>query len=93
MFEIVVCEVREKCPVYKMGDKMVADDPRLVLRETDAVSTHALSSLLHYVLALQEGADPVKLGLSKPEDWKNAFIQCVDPWKPILMVEPSFSDA
>ena len=58
------------------------DDPRIVLEETDAVRVHALSSLLHYVRALEEGADPVKLGLSKPEDREHAYIQCVDHGEP-----------
>ena len=61
------------------------DDPKIVLRETDALCTHALSSLLHYVIALEEGADPVKLGLSKPEDREHAYIQCVDPGKPYTL--------
>ena len=82
MLEIEVCEIRGKCPVHKVGDKIVIDDPRIVLEETDAVCVHALSSLLHYVLALEEGADPVKLGLSKPEDREHAYIQCVDPGEP-----------
>jgi uncharacterized repeat protein (TIGR04076 family) len=82
MLEIEVCEIRGKCPVYRAGDKMVVDGPKIVLRETDALCTHALSCLLHYVLALEEGADPVKLGLSKLEDKEHAYIQCVDPWKP-----------
>lgn len=82
MLKIEVCEVRGKCPVHKVGDKIVIDDPRIVLNETDALCTHALSSLLHYVLALEEGADPVKLGLSKLGDREHAYIQCVDPGKP-----------
>ena len=82
MLEIEVCEIRGRCPVYRVGDKIVVDDPRIVLRETDALCTHALSSLLHYILALEEGVDPVKLGLSKPEDREHAYIQCVDPWRP-----------
>jgi uncharacterized repeat protein (TIGR04076 family) len=82
MLEIEVCEIRGKCPVHKVGDKIVIDDPKIVLCKTDALCTHALSSLLHYVLALGEGADPVKLGLSKPEDREHAYIQCLDPGKP-----------
>lgn len=82
MLEIVVCEIRGKCPVHKVGDRILVDDPKILLRETDALCTHALSSLLHYVLALEEGVDPVKLGLSTPEDRKHAFIQCVDPGEP-----------
>jgi uncharacterized repeat protein (TIGR04076 family) len=82
MLEIEVCEIRGTCPVYKLGDKIVVDDPKIVLRKTDALCTHALSCLLHYVLALEEGADSVKLGLSKPKDKEHAYIQCVDPGKP-----------
>lgn len=82
MLEIVVHEIRGRCPVYKVGDRMLIDDPRILGDETDAICTHALSSLLHYVLALEEGVDPVKLGLSKPEDRQHAYIQCLDPGKP-----------
>lgn len=82
MLEIEVCEVRGHCPVYRVGDKITVDDPKIVLEKTDALCTHALSSLLHYVLALERGADPVQLGLSKPKDKKYAYIQCVDPGEP-----------
>lgn len=80
MLEIRVCEIKGECPLYKVGDRMVIDGPKIVLEETDAVCVHALSSLLHYVVALDEGADPRKLGLSK--DSENAYIQCVDPGQP-----------
>jgi uncharacterized repeat protein (TIGR04076 family) len=82
MLEIEVCEIRGKCPVHKVGDKIAVDGPKIVLCETDALCTHALSSLLHYVLVLERGADPVELGLSKPENREHAYIQCVDPGKP-----------
>ncbi len=58
------------------------DYPQIVLEKTDALCTHDLSSLLHYVIALEEGVDPVKLGLSKPDDKENAYIQCLDLGKP-----------
>jgi len=82
MLEIEVCEIRGKCPVHKVGDIIVVDGPRMILDKTDSVCVHALSSLLHYVVALEEGADPIKLGLSKPEDKEYAYIQCVDPGEP-----------
>jgi uncharacterized repeat protein (TIGR04076 family) len=82
MLEIEVIEVRGSCPVHKVGDKIVIDDPKIVLEKTDALCTHALSSLLHYIIALEEGVDPVKLGLSKPHDREHAYIQCVDPGAP-----------
>lgn len=80
MLEIEVCEVKGYCPVHKVGDKIVIDGAELVLERTDAVCVHALSSLLHYVVALDEKADPRKLGLSKEKE--KAYIQCVDPGEP-----------
>jgi uncharacterized repeat protein (TIGR04076 family) len=82
MLEIEVVEVRGHCPVYNVGDRIVVADPEIVLEKTDALCTHALSSLLHYVMVLERGADPVELGLSKPEDREHAYIQCVDPGEP-----------
>lgn len=82
MLEIVVCEVRGYCPVYKVGDRIVVDDPKIDLEKTDALCVHALSSLLHYVLVLDRAWNAVDLGLTKPEDEENAYIQCVDPGEP-----------
>jgi uncharacterized repeat protein (TIGR04076 family) len=82
MLEIVVCEIRGKCPVHKVGDRIVFDDPQILLEHTDALCVHALSALLHYALILNSGADTIKLGLSKPEDKEHAYIQCVDPGEP-----------
>ena len=82
MLEIEVVEVRGKCPVHRVGDKIVIDGASIVLDKTDALCIHALSVILHYAVALDEGADPVKLGLTKPEDKENAYVQCVDPWRP-----------
>ena len=82
MLEIEVVEVRGRCPVYSVGDKIVVDDPEIVLEKTDALCTHALSSMLHYVLVLERGADPVALGLSKAGDVEHAYIQCGDPGTP-----------
>jgi len=52
MLEINVVEVRGKCPVHKVGDKMVIDGPKIVLEETDALCIHALSVILHYAVVL-----------------------------------------
>jgi len=82
LLEIKVHEIRGECPVYKVGDRMVIDGPKIVLEETDAVCVHALSTLLHYVVALDEGADSVKLGLARPEEKDYAYMQCVDPGEP-----------
>ena len=59
---------------------MVIDGARIRLDQTDAIYVHALSTMLHYIVALDEGADPVKLGLSKNRG--HAYIKCVDLGEP-----------
>jgi len=82
MLEIIVHEIKGKCPVYKAGDKITIDDPEIILEKTDALCTHALSTLLHYVLILKHDWCPVKLGLTTPGDTDSAYMQCVDPGEP-----------
>lgn len=82
MLEIQVVEIRGDCPVHRVGDKIVIDGPKILLEKTDACCVHALSTLLHYVVALDHGVDPAKLGLTKPQDKEHAYIQCVDPYEP-----------
>ncbi len=80
MLEIEVYEIKGYCPVFKVGDRIVIDGPRLILEKTDAVCVHALAPLLHYIVALDRGVDPRVLGLSKSPN--EAYIQCVDPGEP-----------
>ena len=82
MLEVEVCEIRGSCPVHELGHKIVIEGPEIVLEKTDALCIHALSTLLHYAVALDHGVDPVELGLAKPEDKDHAYIQCVDPYEP-----------
>ena len=74
---IRVKEIRGNCVVFKGGEKIVIEGPELNLKETDKVCIHALPPLLHYVVALREGVDPVKLGLAKEGNNACAYIQCV----------------
>jgi len=78
VFEVV--EIRGRCPVYKKGDKIIIRGPEIDLKRTDALCIHALESILHYAVALREGVNPVKLGLSKDRNY--AYIQCLDPGEP-----------
>jgi len=82
MLEVEVLKIKGYCPVHKIGDKIVIDGPRILLEKTDALCIHALPSLLHYIVALDHGVDPVKLGLTRQEDRGHAYIQCVDPHEP-----------
>jgi len=82
LLEIRVHEIRGFCPIYKIGDRIVVDGPRIVLEETDALCTHALSTILHYTTVLEHRWCPVELGLTTKRDRKHAYVQCVDPGKP-----------
>ena len=82
MLEITVHEIRGHCPVYKEGDRIVFKDPEIVLQETDALCTHALSTILHYTTILENHWIPLQLGLTSEGDEEHAYLQCVDPGKP-----------
>ncbi len=79
-FVAEVVEVRGRCPVFKVGDRIVIEGPRVVMEETDAICVHALPVILHYMIAVREGVSTKKLGLSKEEGV--AYLQCPDPGEP-----------
>ena len=58
------------------------DAPRILLNRTDALCTHALSTLLYYITILEHDWCPVELGLTTPEEPEYAYMQCVDPGEP-----------
>ena len=75
---INVKEIKGNCLVYSLGDRIVLDEGyRFNLKETDNVCMHSLSSIMPYHIALYNGVDPRKLGLSR--DGKKAYVQCLDP--------------
>jgi len=82
VLEIKVHEIKGFCPVYKKDDRIIIEDPKIVLDKTDALCTHALSTILHYTTILEHDWCPVKLGLTTKKDGEHAYMQCVDPGKP-----------
>jgi len=82
MLEITVDEIKGHCPVYKLGDRIVIDGPEIVMGKTDALCTHALSTLLHYTTILDHEWVALELGLTREGDEENAYMQCVDPGQP-----------
>ncbi|ASJ01962.1 TIGR04076 family protein [Thermococcus profundus] len=77
--EIRVVEIRGKCPVFRVGDRIVIEGPAINLKETDAVCTHAFASFLPYIVALRKGIKPSELGLGGRD---KAYVQCLDPGPP-----------
>ncbi len=82
VLEIKVHEIKGFCPVYKKDDRIIIEDPKIVLNKTDALCTHALSTILHYTTVLEHDWCPVEKGLTTENDPGHAYIQCVDPGKP-----------
>ena len=82
MLEITVHDIKGNCPVYKVGDRIIIQNPEIKLKETDALCIHALPTILHYALILEYNWIPLKLGLTKKDDTDNAYLQCLDPGHP-----------
>ena len=74
-------EIRGRCPVFDVGDKIVIEEPRIVLKKTDACCIHALGSILTTMIALSRGVSFKELGLSK-DDHNVGYVQCLDPGLP-----------
>ena len=61
MLEITVHEIKGHCPVYQEGDRITIKDPEIDLDKTDALCTHALSTILHYTTILEHDWIPLAL--------------------------------
>ena len=78
---IIVKEIRGKCPVFKIGEKIVVESPKVLVSETDSICIHAFGCLLPMLVPLTHGTSFKKLGLTK-EEGEIGYIQCLDPGKP-----------
>lgn len=78
---ITVKEIRGKCPVFKVGDKIIVEEPKIVIGKTDAFCVHAFGSMLSMIIPLSRGASFKELGLAK-EEGEVGYVQCLDPGRP-----------
>jgi len=78
---ITVKEIRGRCPVFNVGDKIVVEEPKIALEKTDALCIHAFGSMLSMIVALSRGVSFKELGLAK-EDENFGYVQCLDPGLP-----------
>lgn len=74
-------KIRGKCPVFKVGDKITVETPKIVLKETDAFCVHAFGSMISMITALSRGISFKELGLAKKEG-DIGYVQCLDPGTP-----------
>ena len=76
MYRVVleVKEVKGECAAgYKVGDKLVIEEPSIISSESSNVCLYALGALLPYLTALYRD--------TPQEDWINQIeeLQCPDP--------------
>ena len=81
---LTVKEIRGKCPVHKLGDKIVVESPEIVTDKTDALCIHALGSMLSVLVPLARGVGFKELGLTVKEG-NVGYIQCLDPGPPYTL--------
>lgn len=76
---IKVVEIKGRCPVYDVGNKITLKDGYILdTEESDMVCMHSLASILPYYIALAKGVEAKEIGLSRG-DSKEAYVQCLDP--------------
>jgi len=78
---LTVKEIRGKCPVHKLGDRIVVESPEIVTAKTDALCVHALGSMLSMLVPLARGVSFKDLGLAVKEG-DVGYVQCLDPGPP-----------
>jgi len=78
---ITVKEIRGKCPVHKLGDRIVIDSPKIAVEETDNLCVHAFGCILSMIVPLSHRMSFKELGLAK-EKGERGYFQCLDPGKP-----------
>ncbi len=78
---ISVKEIRGNCPVFKVGDRIVVESPKIIVEKTDSICVHAFGCMLSMIVALSRGISFKNLGLAR-EEGEKGYIQCLDPGKP-----------
>jgi uncharacterized repeat protein (TIGR04076 family) len=76
---VKVVEIKGKCPVYQIGNKITLKEGYILdPEETDIVCMHSLVSVLPYYVALAKGVEAKEIGLSRGASTE-AYVQCLDP--------------
>ena len=78
--KISVIEIKGTCPVYRIGQTFYIKDGYILdVKSSANVCMHSLTSFLPYYVALSKGVDPASIGLTKDENNKFVYLQCLDP--------------
>jgi uncharacterized repeat protein (TIGR04076 family) len=78
---LTVKEIRGRCPVHKVGDRIIVEVPKIDTANTDTLCVHAFGSMLSMLTALARGVSFKDLGLAI-EEGNVGYVQCLDPGPP-----------
>ena len=78
---ITIKEIRGKCPVFKLGDRIVIESPKVAVEKTSNICIHAFGCMLSMIVPLSHGLSFKQLGLAT-EEGEKGYVQCLDPGKP-----------
>jgi len=77
---IDVKEIRGRCPVYAIGDRIILDGYYIDSRMSSNICIHAFSDMLTLLSAFAHGSSAIDLGIGEKEDL--GYLQCPDPGPP-----------
>jgi len=78
---VTVKEIKGRCPVHRVGDKIIVESPEIVTAQSDALCVHAFGSLLSMLIPLARGVSFKDLGLAHKKG-NVGYVQCLDPGEP-----------
>ena len=77
---IDVKEIRGRCPVYAISDRIILDGYYIDSRMSSNICMHAFSAMLTLLSAFAHGSSAIDLGIGEKEDL--GYLQCPDPGPP-----------
>lgn len=78
---ITVKKIRGNCPVFRVGDRIVVESPKVAVEKTSNICIHAFGCMLSMIVPLSRGISFKQLGLTT-EEGEKGYVQCLDPGKP-----------
>jgi len=78
---ITVKKIRGNCPVFKVGDRIVVESPKVTVEKSSNICIHAFGCMLSMIVPLSRGINFKQLGLTT-EEGEKGYVQCLDPGKP-----------
>jgi uncharacterized repeat protein (TIGR04076 family) len=78
---VTVKAINGNCPVFKLGDKIIIESPKVIIDKSNSLCIHALSRMLSMLVPLSHGISFKQLGLAR-EGGEKGYVQCLDPGKP-----------